>query len=204
MILLFHKDSFIFTKNKFCKKHSFQSLNNKKIKMNRRPTKNEYAAFYANYIHQIVGDDILEILAQHTTESIAFINDIAEEKWNFRYAENKWSIKELYIHIIDTERIMAYRALRVARNDKTPLAGYEQDDYVPFSAVEQRTKASIIAEYQAVRQASITLFQNFTPEMWKRSGTASGWSISVLALAYIIVGHEKHHVQVLKERYLKI
>jgi len=170
--------------------------------MNKKPTKKEYAAYYANYINQIVGDDILKILAQRTAKSIAFMNDIAEEKWDFRYAANKWSIKELYIHIIDTERIMAYRALRIARNDNTHLAGYEQDDYIPFSAAEQRSKASIIAEYEAVRQATITLFQNFTPEMWKRIGTASGWPISVLALAYIIVGHEKHHVKVLKERYL--
>ena len=172
--------------------------------MNKKPTKKEYAAYYANYINQIVGDDILKILAQHTAKSIAFMNDIVEEKWDFRYAANKWSIKELYIHIIDTERIMTYRALRIARNDKTPLAGYEQDDYIPFSAAEQRSKASIIAEYEAVRQATITLFQNFTPEMWKRIGTASGWSISVLALAYIIVGHEKHHIKILKERYLSV
>ncbi|MGB1207397.1 MAG: DinB family protein [Chitinophagales bacterium] len=170
--------------------------------MKKRPSEKEYAEYYAKYIDQVIGDDIMETLAEHTTENLAFINDIAEEKWDFRYAEGKWSIKELYIHIIDTERIMAYRALRIARNDKTPLAGYEQDDYVPYSDAEQRTKASIIAEYEVVRQASIQLFKNFTPEMWERSGTASGWPTSVLAVAYIIVGHEKHHVRVLKERYL--
>jgi len=172
--------------------------------MNKRPTEKEYASFYAKYIAQIKGNDIMEVLAQHTAKVIAFMESIEAEKWNFRYAENKWSIKELYIHLIDAERVMAYRALRIARNDKTALAGYEQDDYVPFSAADTRTKASIIAEYRAVREGSMQLFKNFTPEMWERSGIASGWPVSVLALAYIIVGHEQHHIQVLKERYLNV
>lgn len=167
----------------------------------RRPSSNEYASFYGTYVGKVEGNDFLAKLKEQKASTISFLEKLPEEKWDYKYGEDKWSIKELLIHMIDTERIFSYRALRISRNDRTPIEGFEQDDYVPYSQAGQRSAASILAEYEAVRNSTIHLFQNFTDENMNRIGTASGASISVRALGFITTGHEVHHMQILKERY---
>ena len=120
----------------------------------------------------------------------------------FRYAENKWTIKEILVHIMDDERIFMYRALRIARNDKTPLPGFEQDDYVPYSRANERSLANIFREYKTVRNATLSLFNSLSKEDLMRVGTANNHHVNVRALAYHIAGHELHHLNIIKERYL--
>ena len=167
-----------------------------------RPEKNEYAAFYETYISLVKGDDILSVLKQNKIETQNILAEITEEKAHFRYAENKWSIKELVGHIIDTERIFAYRALRFARNDQTPVEGFSQDPYIKNADFDNCRFTDLIAEFAFVRDANILMFQNFPDKAWTRTGTASENLVSVRALAYMIAGHELHHVNILKERYL--
>lgn len=174
----------------------------KNQKMNQKPNANEYAAFYHTYVGKVADGEILALLLEQTASTLAILKGISEEKGLYRYAEGKWSIKELLNHIIDAERVFAYRALRVGRGDKTPLPGFDQDEYVAAFDADARSMADLVAEFEAVRAATVTLFQSFTDEALMRLGTASGHPISVRALGFIIMGHELHHVKVLKERYL--
>ncbi len=167
----------------------------------KRPEEKESNVYYKKYIDQVHSDNFLNVLENTKPDTLAFLNALEESKWNFRYAEDKWSIKEVMMHIIDTERIMAYRALRIARNDKTPLPGFEQDDYIPFTNAQNRTPASIIDEYLAVRRATTEMFRYFDDEMLNRMGTASGNPFTPRALGFIIAGHEAHHLRIVKERY---
>jgi uncharacterized damage-inducible protein DinB len=167
-----------------------------------RPTESEYAPYFQRYTAKINESDAFVVLEKALEEHVTFFEAIAEDRWDFRYAPGKWSLKESIIHMIDTERIFAYRALRIARNDQTPLPGFEQDDYVPFYQAENRSPASIISEYKAVRTATLELFRYLTEEDLKRTGTMSGMPVSVRALAHLIAGHERHHVLLTKERYL--
>lgn len=167
----------------------------------RKPRKDEYAPYYETYVGKISDPDFLKQLVDLRASTIKFLSNLTEEQWNHRYAPGKWSVKELMIHILDTERVFSYRALRIARNDSTPLAGFEQDDYIPFYNVDNRSPQSIIAEYKAIRNSTIHLFQNLSTKDLDRKGTASGSAVSVLGLAFIIIGHETHHCQILKERY---
>ncbi len=169
---------------------------------NRRPEDHESHDYFKLYINQVSGDDFLQTLKEVHHNSIEFYKKIPVEKWDYRYDEGKWSIKEVLIHILDTERIFAYRALRIARNDKTPLQGFEQDDYVPFYNVENRSITSLLDEFDALRRSTIAMFQNFDDAMLERMGTASEHPVSVRALAYMIAGHEIHHLRILRERYL--
>ncbi len=167
-----------------------------------RPQPSDYAPFFEKYVCLVPDGDIVELLVQAKADVTTLLQFLPPDKWDYRYAEGKWSIRELILHMIDTERIFSYRALRIARNDQTPLSGFEQDEYVPFSNANNRSWESLIQEYVAVREASIQLFKNFTPEMWQHTGTASSRNISVLALAFLTVGHEQHHLNVLKDKYL--
>ena len=168
----------------------------------KRPKSGEFPPYHQNYIDLVKDNNPLQTLTNAWGETTSFLKNLSETQWDYRYAPNKWNIKEIFIHLIDAERIFAYRALRIARNDSTPLLGFEQDDYVPFSGAKYRTPASIVEEYQSVRKASLSLFQSFSDDMWTRIGTASNHPISVLALAYIMAGHEIHHLNIIKERYL--
>lgn len=170
--------------------------------MHRRPTSAEASPYFFNYIQLVPDDNIEAALEKGKTETLQFMINIPPSKWDFRYAEGKWTIKEVFIHLIDTERIMAYRALRIARNDKTPLSGFEQDPFAENCGAQNRSVESIIAEYTAVRAASIVLFKSFDEVAYSRIGTASKAPASPLSLAYIIAGHEIHHTKVLIERYL--
>ncbi len=166
-----------------------------------RPKPEETLAYYHRYINLVADGEILSILKANHLVTQAIIKNTPAEMENFRYAEGKWSIKEVFIHIIDTERIMAYRALRFARNDKTELQGFDENTYAPMSNAENRTLADIAAEFEVVRAATIAMFQHFTFEMMDRVGTANGGVASVRGLAYIIAGHELHHIKILNERY---
>jgi hypothetical protein len=166
------------------------------------PESSEYAPYYDKYISLIKGDDILLTLNNQLSATTDLLNSISEDKANFRYGPDKWSIKELIGHIIDTERIMAYRALRIARNDKTPIEGFEQDDYVKNGPFGDCKLKDLVGEFRHVREANIDLFQKLSPEAWLRTGTANNNVISTRALAFIIAGHELHHMGILKTKYL--
>ncbi len=162
----------------------------------------EYASFYRPYIDKAQNLDLKEGLRQNFEKIYEFLNTIPESKLEYRYADDKWTIKEVIQHIIDTERIFAYRALRIARQDPTPLPGFEQNDYVPVSFANNRNIAELLADYKAVRQATISLFDSFTDTMLMQIGVANNCPISVRALGFITIGHENHHCNVIKERYL--
>lgn len=167
-----------------------------------RPSADEAAPFYARYINGVEDGNILMLLEKSLMTTAAFLENIPDDAWEYRYAPNKWTIKEVILHVIDTERIMAYRALRIARGDQTPILGFDENEYVPHSAANDRSVESIIEEFNDVRMATLSLFSNFNKTMWHRTGNASGNDVTVNALAYIIAGHEMHHLQVIIERYL--
>ena len=159
-------------------------------------------SFYKNYVKQIEETDLLQALRVSGHRCLELVHAIPEEKVDFRYADGKWTIRELLCHIIDAERIFTYRALRFARNDKTDLAGFEENDYAPQANASGRIVQKIAAEMAHLRSATIDLFESFTPEMLIRKGTANKNELSVIVLGFIIAGHETHHCNILKERYL--
>lgn len=166
-------------------------------------SENEFAPFYANYV-TIANNhlSIIDGLIQQSTLVVEFFKTIPRDKLNYRYSEGKWTVKDIFLHLIDTERIFAYRALRIARNDKTDLPGFEENDYVIEALAGERSTSSLIEEYKMVRNSTICLFKSFSSEQMKRLGIASNSSVSVRALGVIIQGHEKHHLDIIKERYL--
>jgi hypothetical protein len=167
-----------------------------------RPAQNEYAEYYEKYTSKVPDGNIVEILENQIASTVNLLRGLSEEKALYRYAPDKWSIKEVLGHIIDAERIFAYRALRIARNDQTPLPGFEQDGYVPAGNFDARTLADLLDEFECVRRSTLYLFRNLSDEAWSRRGTASENEVSVRALAYITAGHELHHLSVVKEKYL--
>jgi len=167
-----------------------------------RPEPNEYAPYYHTYIRQVPEGDIIKILQKQLEETIHLLKDVSEEKALYRYAADKWSVKELIGHVIDAERVFAYRALNIARNDKSELPGMEQDDYVKFAKFDDLALTDLLEEFRHVRQSNIFLFKSFDEEMQMRKGIASGCEFTVRTFPYIIAGHEKHHQNTLKERYL--
>jgi len=168
-----------------------------------RPESNEYLAYYDRYVSLVPEGDILATLAGQMEETLRLLRGIDETKADERYAPDKWSIKELVGHLVDTERIFAYRALRFARNDPNPLTGFDQDDYVRGANFDDRLLAHLADEFEYVRRSTIKLFEPLTTEAWNRHGPANGDEVSVRALAFIIAGHELHHMNVLKTRYLQ-
>ena len=160
----------------------------------------EYFNYYIGLINN--GDNVLDVLETTHQKTNTLLDLITEDQGDYAYAEGKWTIKELLIHLIDTERIFCNRALRFARNDKTDLPGYNHDDYVNYSDAKNRTICDIYKEFNLVRANSIALFKTFNNEMLERSGTANGNLLTVLAIGYIIGGHEIHHINVLEETYL--
>lgn len=162
----------------------------------------EYNSYYGTYIGKAGDLSLLEGLNESFKSTVSFFNNLPEDKMEYAYEEGKWTVKEVMQHIIDTERVFAYRALRFSRNDKTELPGYDQDAYTPSSEANRRTKASLIEEYTNVRKSTINLFGSFTNDMLLQSGKASGGNMSVRAIGFINIGHEKHHCQVISERYL--
>jgi hypothetical protein len=158
--------------------------------------------FYKNYVKQIDEPDVLQALRISGHRMLELIHSIPVGKEDHAYAPGKWTIRELLCHIMDAERIFCYRALRFARNDKTPLSGFEENDYAPQANASSRSLQKIANEMSHLRSATIDLFESFTPEMLNRKGTANKTEISVIALGFIISGHETHHRKILVERYL--
>jgi uncharacterized damage-inducible protein DinB len=163
---------------------------------------NEYFEFYATYISKVGDTDLIEGLIKNKKSVVAFLNSIDSKNYDYKYAEGKWTIKELIQHIIDTERIFTNRALRIARNDKANLPGFDQDEFNPYSGANNRSKEDLISDYTASRANTISLFQSFSDEMLLSVGNASDHELSARATGFIIIGHENHHVEILKERYL--
>jgi len=170
-----------------------------------KPGKDEYPPYSEIYM-ELVGDDgqVLQHLRDNFITIRNLISGLPEEKLLYRYAEGKWSLKEVLVHLVDDERIFAYRALRFARNDGTEVPGFEQDDYARYSGADQRSLDSIFEEYQTVRDSTIAMFNGFPEEAMTRSGTHTGNvnRRTVRAMAYHIAGHELRHLRIIKERYL--
>ena len=166
------------------------------------PAATEYAPYYGRYISLVPEGDILATLAEQMDSTLLLLRGIDEARAGHRYAPGKWSIKELVGHMIDTERIFAYRALRFARSDETALPGFEQDDYVRNAAFAACPMDELVRELEFVRGANLLMFKHLNDEAWKRRGVASNGEVSVRALAYIIAGHERHHTEILRTRYL--
>lgn len=167
-----------------------------------QPDKSEYPAYFGTYIEKIQQNDLLKSLKDGVGEMQAFARMIPTQKTDYRYAEGKWSVKEVLSHLTDAERVFSYRAMRFSRNDKTELPGFDENVYVPESNAAARTLEGIVNEFIHVRHASISLFESFTDEMLSRKGIASGKEISVRALGFCLAGHQLHHTNVIKERYL--
>ena len=162
----------------------------------------DYNPYYKTYIDKIGDADLLASMEKQLNNFPKFIASIPDDKWHYAYGEDKWTIAEALLHIIDTERIFQYRALRFSRNDESHLPGFDQDLYVPQSNANNRTKESVIKEYSAVRQSSLALFASFDDATLHRRGTASGSQMSVAALGFITLGHQRHHRDIIRERYL--
>ena len=162
----------------------------------------EYNSYYETYVSKAGDLSLLEALSESFNTTLAFFNGLPENKMEFAYSEGKWTVKEVIQHIIDTERVFAYRALRFSRKDNTELPGFDENAYTPSSEANRRTKTSLIEEYTHVRKSTISLFNSFTNDMLLLNGKASGGNMSVRAICFINICHEKHHCQVIKERYL--
>lgn len=169
-----------------------------------KPEAGEYAPYAAMYIDLLPDDgQVLRHLKSNFEQVRRLVSSLSEDHLLFRYAAGKWSIKEILVHVVDDERIYAYRALRFARGDRTELPGFEQDDYARTSGADERPLASIFAEYEAVRQGTVAMFDGLPAEAFERSGIADGKVMSVRAAAYHIAGHELHHLNLIRERYLR-
>ncbi len=167
-----------------------------------RPAVTEHPAFFTKYINCVPSDDLLQELEHNGKQTIATLKDVSEEQANFRYAPDKWSLKEVIGHMVDTERIMSYRALRIARGDVTPLPGFDENAYVSHSDSSERTLANLLNDFSIVRQATINLLEPLSNAAWSRVGVASNNEITVRALGFVIAGHELHHRNVIVERYI--
>ncbi|MCC6261230.1 MAG: DinB family protein [Anaerolineales bacterium] len=168
-----------------------------------KPMVDEYAPYTIMYIGLLPDDGlVLEHLQNNLENTVKFVRLLPQEKLTVRHAAGEWTIKEILVHIVDDERIYCYRALRFARNDKTELPGFEQDEYVPYTGANDRALEAIIGEFTAVRNATIKFFESLDEEALTRKGIASNNIMSVRAAAYHIAGHELHHINSIKENYL--
>jgi len=171
--------------------------------MLQRPSQEEYNAYFKRYVDLVDTDKLLPWLDNQRAEVVEFLKSIPEDKWSYSYAPGKWTLKESWVHVLDTERIFAGRALRIARNDMTPIPGFEQDDYVPNSGANERSAASIIREFEVLRSSSLLQLEHTPQAAWANVGTASNSPLSVRAVGYMMGGHVQHHINVTREKYLK-
>jgi hypothetical protein len=166
-----------------------------------RPAATEHSPYYASYIARVVEADVLDVLARQPEEMQKALGGLSRERATYRYAPDKWSVAEVVGHMADAERIFAYRALCIARGDRTPLPGYDEDLYVPESHCDQRGLPRVLEDFNAVRRATLTLLEGLQPGDFARTGTANGTPISARAITYILGGHVRHHMNTLRERY---
>lgn len=167
-----------------------------------RPDITEYAEYYHKYIQVVPNGDISDILENQLNTAVELFSNISEEKSKYRYAPGKWSIREVLGHIIDAERVFSYRALRFSRGDQKPLQGFDENEYIRNSNYDKTNLLLLIEEFYGIRKSTIALFKSMSNDMWLKKGNASGYDVSVRGLAYIIVGHTEHHLEIIKERYL--
>ena len=166
-----------------------------------RPQPDEVPSHYVGYIERVPESDPVAVLAAQIGVTAALLRGLSETDALKRYAPGKWSVKEVVGHLADTERIMAYRALRIARGDETPLPSFDENAYVPPAKFDARPLTDLVADLRTVRASTLALFRSLDGDAWRRRGTASGKPVSVRALGYMIPGHERHHVEILKTRY---
>jgi len=167
-----------------------------------KPERSEFLPYYGKYIDLVASGDVLTTLSKQMVETLLLLRSLHASVATYRYAPGKWSVNEVIGHLIDSERIFAGRALRFARADGTPLPGFEQDDYVSNSSFDLYPLGELASELGSVRESTIFLFRHLQEDAWTRRGTANGAEVSVRALAYIIAGHELHHREILRARYL--
>lgn len=166
-----------------------------------RPAADEYGDYYSSYIDSVPDSDLLDELSRQGRALQERFSELGEERARHRYAPGKWSVKEVLGHLVDCERIMSYRALCFARSERQSLPGFEQDDFVAAADFDSRPLSELLAEYAAVREATVALFAGLSPTELARRGRANDLVFSVRALAYLIAGHERHHLEILAERY---
>ncbi|MFF0825638.1 DinB family protein [Brevibacillus sp. NPDC003359] len=171
--------------------------------MLRRPERDEYAAYFDYYVGLVPEGDLQMILMQQGERQVRLFSSLAPEQMDYRYAPGKWTVKEVLGHLVDTERIMSYRLLRIARGDQTPLVGFDENTFVEQACFQQRELSDLLEEYKAVRASTIAQVRGISPEAWLRTGLANGNKLSARTLAYVIAGHEAHHSAILKDRYLR-
>lgn len=157
--------------------------------------------YYHRYVDRVTEPDLASALEAHTNDLRSVLEGLSEAQWNYRYAPDKWSVKEMVQHIIDGERIFLYRALCFARKDKTPLPGFDENEYAAASEADHRHSKDLLEELQTVQLSAQQMFASFTDDQLHRAGIANGKFVSVLAIGYILVGHARHHINILKERY---
>ena len=170
------------------------------MKLNQLPI-NEYADFYKTYIQALDDVELIDELEICLHEFIKFVQNLPMDKFDYQYEVGKWTIKEIIQHLIDSERVFSYRALRISRNDKTPLPGFDENDYVDNSNGKERSLQSLLTEMAVVRQSTLSLFNSFSQEQLTKNGVASNREVSVRAIGFIIIGHQKHHQKIFLERY---
>ncbi|QSO54598.1 DinB family protein [Alicyclobacillus curvatus] len=170
--------------------------------MRTQPVKDEYPEYYEKYIGRLSGGDIYDILQEQRTTTIKLFRSLQDDEAGKSYAPGKWTMKEVVGHMADTERVMAYRMLVIARGDTTPLSSFEQDHYVTAAQYERLPWEQIYTDFDAVRSATLGLIGTIDEVSWLRSSTVGGNKMSARALAYIIAGHELHHVSVIQDKYL--
>ena len=180
--------------------HSSQTANI--VSMTGRPGPNEAAPYYFNYINRVASDDIVPVLQSQLDETVAFLRGISEEKSLFRYAPEKWSIRQLWGHVNDAERLFLFRALWFARGHESALPSFEQEIAVSAARSDDVPWSRHVEEFREIRLATVSFFRNLPEDAWGRSGVASGNSVTVKACAYIVAGHVAHHAAVLREKYL--
>lgn len=169
-----------------------------------KPESTEHGPYYSRYISQVKSNDVLTYLARQAEELSGLLASRSEHDGDFRYAPDKWTVKEVVGHVNDAERVFAYRALRISRNDKTPLAGFEQDDYVREGPFRTCQLSDLVEDFRQVRGATLSLLRILDQEAWLRRGVASNFEVTVRALAYIIAGHARHHQTILEEKYFSL
>lgn len=172
------------------------------IRMQLRPKEDEFNPYYANYINLVPDGDIEVILEEQIRETVSLLENVSEQQSEFRYAEGKWTIKEVIGHITDTERIMSYRLLSIARGETTSLPGYDDEKYVANAQFNRFSTQELLQQFQEVRQATLALLTTIDHMAWQQKGSANESVVSVRALAYIITGHERHHRKLLQDRYM--
>ena len=167
-----------------------------------KPETTEYAPYYERYISLVPEIDIRDVFAAQPAELRTLLNGVDESRGTYAYADGKWTAKELLSHVIDGERIFGYRMLRISRGDETPIEGFEQDDYIATSNANNRSFKDLIDEFDHERKANSLMLNNLDETALRRMGTASNNPVSARAIANILIGHVRHHLSILKERYL--